>query len=729
MAITLRISNPMANPANLYNLSKFSLFGSAIPPLGHFPCRLKLRFDHPRTVRVSCCSPQFHTPKVRKCCPSLESAMLPNVKHSNSSDWKAVPDIWKTASERYGDRVAVVDPYHNPPSEFTYKQLEQEILCFSEGLRVIGVNPEDKLALFADNSCRWLIADQGIMATGAINVVRGSKSPIEVLLQIYTHSESKALVVDNPDFFNKLTEDFIKKANVQFVVLLWDDKSSLNITEGQNMPIYNYLEIIDMGKKSRSSLLSSSKNENYTYEEIRSDDVGAIIYTSGTTGSPKGVMLTHGNFLHQIKNLWNFVPAQPGDRFLSVLPPWHVYERACEYFIFSNGAEQVYTNIKRLKEDLVQYQPQYLISVPLIYETLHSAIMKQLSSSSAVRKFVALNLIKLSLLYMEMKNISKGMILAKMKKHNSSILDSLEWFWARAVSTILWPIHRLANMLVYKKIRSAIAISKAGISGGGSLPDHIDKFFEAIGIVVQNGYGLTETSPVVSARKSTCNVLGTVGHPLKHTEIKIVDLKTSQVVPDGTHGIIKVRGPQVMKGYYKNPSATLNVLDEEGWFDTGDIGWIAPKNATGRSRLCGGMVVIVGRSKDTIVLSTGENVEPSELEEAALRSTLIQQIVVLGQDQRRLCALIVPNKDELLLASKELSTVTSDSSDLKMNIVNKLMRDELTKWTSECSFQIGPFLIIDEAFTVDNGLMTPTMKVRRDKITNLYSDQIAEIYR
>ncbi|KAK2991611.1 hypothetical protein RJ640_014007 [Escallonia rubra] len=153
----------------------------------------------------------------------------------------------------------------------------------------------------------------------------------------------------------------------------------------------------------------------------------------------------------------------------------------------------------------------------------------------------------------------------------------------------------------------------------------------AIEVKVQNGYGLTESSPVVAARRPTCNVLGSVGHPLRHTEFKVVDAESGEVLPPGSKGILKVRGPQVMRGYYKNLLAMKQVLDEDGWLDTGDIGWIAPCQSVGRSRHSGGVVVFEGRAKDTIVLSTGENVEPSELEEAAMRSSLIQQIVVIGQ--------------------------------------------------------------------------------------------------
>ncbi|CAL9112912.1 unnamed protein product [Musa acuminata var. zebrina] len=709
--------------------SELYCFRQEVKDKGLFPRRRRsLRGCRFRRHRVAC-HLELEGLVRRKCCPYLEGSFLSSSNDPSLHEWSAIPDIWKSSAEKYGDRVALVDPYHEPPTELTYKQLEQEILNFSEGLRVVGVAPDEKLALFADNSCRWLIADQGIMATGAINVVRGTRSSNEELFHIYDHSESDALVVDNPQIFNRLAESFITRAHIRFVVLLWGEKSHLKSKFVDEMSIYEYKDIVELGQQSRHALLHSwPTGQKYVYEAINPEDVATLMYTSGTSGIPKGVMLTHQNLLHQIKNLWDIVPAEAGDRFLSMLPTWHAYERAAEYFIFTYGIEQVYTNIKRLKDDLKLYQPQYLISVPLVYETLYSSIQKQISSSSGARKFFALMLIKVSLLYMEAKRIYEGGFLTKEHIQESLIIVVKDWLWARIVAVLLWPLHTLAMKLVYSKIHSAIGISKAGISGGASLPSHIDRFFEAIGVKVQNGYGLTETSPVVAARRPSCNVLGTIGHPLKYTEIKIVDMKTGEVLPDGLKGIVKVKGPQVMKGYYKNPSATSEAVDEEGWFNTGDIGWIIPMHSMGRSRNCGGMIVLEGRSKDTIVLSTGENVEPTELEAAAMRSSLIQQIVVIGQDQRRLGAIIVPNKDEVLAVARRQSIV-NDDSELSENKMMSLLYDELKTWTVGFSFRIGPILIVDEPFTIDNGLMTPTMKIKRNEVADRYREQIKQLYK
>ncbi|XP_073122481.1 long-chain-fatty-acid--[acyl-carrier-protein] ligase AEE15, chloroplastic-like [Henckelia pumila] len=581
----------------LFEQYNYSLFNLESLRRRRFPCFPPRN----RNLRVYCKS-ETKELQIRKFSPNIESALISGNGASRfSKEWTAVPDIWRTSAENFGDSVALRDPYHDPPTNITYKQLEQEILNFCEGVRVVGLNPDENIALFADNSCRWLIADQGIMATGAINVVRGTRSSAEELLQIYMHSDSIALVVDDPSMLNKLSIIFPSQVTVRFVILLWGDKSSIKDTEALEMPIYCYKEIIDLGLESRKK---DDRNQ-YVYKTISSDDVATLMYTSGTTGNPKGVMLTHKNLLHQIIGFGDFCPIVHGDKILSMLPPWHAYERACEYFSLTCGIKNAYTTVKHLRDDLRCYQPHFIVSVPLVYETLYSGIQKQISSSSTIRKFVALLFLKISFAYMEAKRIYEGKCLTTNLEQPSYLVSIFDWVWARIIAAILLPLHMLAKKVMYKEIHGAIGISKAGISGGGSLPAHVDKFFEAIGVTIQNGYGLTESSPVLAARKKSCNVLGSIGHPIPHTKIKVVDAEADVILPCGSKGIVKARGPQVMKGYYKNPLATKQAVDENGWLDTGDIGWICPHHSRGRSRKAGGVIVLEGRAKDTIVLTSG----------------------------------------------------------------------------------------------------------------------------
>eukprot|EP00252_Welwitschia_mirabilis_P023254 TRINITY_DN6544_c0_g1_i2.p1 TRINITY_DN6544_c0_g1~~TRINITY_DN6544_c0_g1_i2.p1 ORF type:complete len:662 (+),score=118.31 TRINITY_DN6544_c0_g1_i2:137-2122(+) len=607
-------------------------------------------------------------------------------------------------------------------------ELKQNILDFAEGLRAAGILPNEKISLFADNSCRWMIADQGIMATGAVGAVRGSRSSVKELLQIYTHSDSVALVIDNPGLLNMLAPKFTSSTKLRFIVLLWGEKSERRSSIVSGVPIYTFDEIMDLGHEKRQELRKQmNSGKNYNWEVIKEDDVATLVYTSGTTGNPKAVMLTHRNLLYQICHLQEFVPTSSRDRILTLLPPWHMYERTIEYYLFTHGTEQYYTNVKFLKEDLKLYQPHYMAAVPLVYDTIFRGIQKQISSTSAARRFIAMAFMYTSMMYMEFKRIYEGRCLAKAKHRAPFIIAILDCFLARILAAMLWPLHMLAKRLLYNRISSAIGLTKAGITGGGSLPNHIEHFYEAIGITMINGYGLTETSPVLTGRRADCNVLGTVGRPLQGTELKIVDPETGESLKPGRKGIVKVRGPQVMKGYYKNAAATEKVLDSDGWLDTGDIGWLVPHSRFGGGRKCGGMLVLEGRAKDTIVLSTGENVEPVEIEEAATQSDLIEQIVVVGQDQRRLGALIVTNKEEMQIAIEAWKKANNPLESIE-KIMNRLVRHELDKYTSSCSFHIGPFLLLDEPFTIESGLLTPTLKVRREVVNTKFQAEIARLF-
>ncbi|GKD21893.1 probable acyl-activating enzyme 16, chloroplastic [Tanacetum coccineum] len=440
-----------------------------------FLCRRRRRKCRSR-IRVYCESSKTEEKQVRKYSPLLESPLV-SENNVSTAEFKTIPDIWRSSAEKFGDRVALVDPHHDPPTNMTYKQDNIKFSEMGGGLRVIGIKPTEKIALFADNSCRWLIADQG-----AINVV-------------------------------------IDLASVRFAILLWGEKSSISSHTMEEIPAYSYKEIIDTGHEHRANLADShDAREKYVFEPIQRLTTLAALKT-------------------QVQNFGDIVPAGPGDRFLSMLPPWHAYERACEYFILSSGTKQVYTTVKHLKDDLRYYQPH--------------GIQKQISTSSAIRKLVAVSLIRISMAYMQFKNIYEGKCLSRTQKQPSYIAAMLDWLYARVIAAILLPLHVLATKIVYSKIHSSIGLSKAGICGGGSLPTHVDKFYEAIGTKVQVGYGLTEASPVVAARLPDCNVLGSVGPPIRHTEVKVVHDETGDDLPPGSKGIVKVRGPQIMQGYYK----------------------------------------------------------------------------------------------------------------------------------------------------------------------------------
>ncbi|GBG63422.1 hypothetical protein CBR_g38044 [Chara braunii] len=650
--------------------------------------------------------------------------------------WKVLPDVWEVAASAYGDDVAILDPHFNPPTQFTFKELAESILDFGEGIRVFGMNKGETISLFSENSHRWLIADQGAMVAGVIDAVRGAKAPPQELAHIFCHSDSSAMVLENEELLEKLLPHLESKGspNVKFAVVLKGDDVREEIRAKTPFPIHTYAEIIAAGHASRQALAVTNRADNSQAPSVRPDDVATLVYTSGTTGNPKGVMLTHENLLHQVKNLVDVIQPEQKRTLLSILPPWHMYERSAEYFFMSHGGRLVYSNVQNFKDDLTRYPPDYFVAVPLVFDVLYNGVQKRLASASATRQKIAAILMAISKKYQQSKRVWEGLAIAVSRQARNSVHSFGEWLVAGIVMMLLRPLNRLAQVLVYRKIRLALGITTVAISGGGSLAPHVDEFFQIIiGLPLLNGYGLTETSPVLTARRINANALGSVGPPVPFTEVKVVDPVTGESMPDGVKGLVKVKGPQVMKGYYKNPAGTIAIIDEDGWFDTGDLGWISPKSKNLASRNCGGMLVLEGRAKDTIVLSSGENVEPGPLEEAILKSNLISQVMLVGQDQRKIGALIVSNKEELHAAAVAHKLSQGDNSPPAENDYRELIRQELRKCVnSSKGFRtqdsVGPFVLIDEPFSIENGMLTATMKMKRDVISDKYADKIKALF-
>lgn len=630
------------------------------------------------------------------------------------SEIRSLPEIWGIVARLYGQTVALNAPHLKPKVEITYQELYQKIIAVATGLQMLGIQPQEKIALFADNSPRWLIADQGIMMAGAVNIVRSSTAETQELSYIFQDSDSVALVVEDVKTLDKLLPE-IEDSGVRFVVLLSDEAVKDNELSCE---VLNFQQLIER-----------SHNHSLTPVSQTEATLATLIYTSGTTGKPKGAMLSHGNLLHQVKNLDTILKCQNGDRVLSILPSWHAYERSAEYFLLSRGCTQYYTNLRSLKSDLKKYQPHYMVGVPRLWESLYEGVQKQFRSQSESKQKLVNSFFDISTKYIEARRVAKGLDLDDL---NPSVAEKL---LARAKATLLAPIHAIGDRIVYQKVRDAVGGEmKSFISGGGSLAKHLDDFYEITNIPVLVGYGLTETSPVATARRLERNFRYTAGQPIPETEIKIVDPNTKETLPTGQTGLVLIRGSQVMQGYYNNPEATAKAIDAEGWFDSGDLGLVTAKND----------LVLTGRAKDTIVLTNGENIEPQPIEDACVRSTYIDQIMLVGQDQRALGALIVPNLEalqqwvdkqqlNLTLPTADSSEAEVANSDLYSKEIQDLFRKELTREVQNrpgyrADDRISGFRFIVEPFSKDNGLMTQTLKIKRPQVRAKYQSLIDEIY-
>ena len=627
------------------------------------------------------------------------------INHAKAIDYNsidAIPEVWPIIAAKHGEHLALHDPHTNPETKYTYRQLTDAINQFAAGLQVLGVQPEEKIALFSENRPRWMVADQGIMTAGAIDAVRGANSDKAELLYILNNSDSIGLIVQDITVLSKLAAD-ISGLGLRFVILLTDEAAELDADLG-GARLMNFSELMALGAENALTPVQFNRDRSAT-----------LMYTSGTSGMPKGVMLSQSNLLSQIFGASSVVNVGPTKKVLSILPIWHCYERSFEYFTLSQGCTQIYTNIRTVKTDFKTHSPQYMVAVPRLWESIYEGVQKNFRAQPESKQKLVKFFIDKSLEYIRAKRTIAGLDLDNMNPTGGQKL------MARLKLAYLWPIHQLGDRIVYSKVREAMG-GKVDylVSGGGSIADYLEDFYELAGIKILGGYGLTETAPITHVRRPWHNLRGADGQAIPGTDTLIVDPSTREPLPVGTPGLVLVRGPQVMQGYYKNPEATTKAIDSEGWFDTGDLGRLTEW----------GDLIITGRAKDTIVLTNGENIEPTPVENACLRSPYIDQIMLVGQDQKSIGALIVPNKEEL---EKWAASKGVDISDLNSKPIQDLFKQELKREISNRpgyrpDERVGPFVLLEDPFTIENGLLTQTLKVKRPKVNERYSDAIANLF-
>ena len=533
-------------------------------------------------------------------------------RHAHVQTLPRVDAVWPWLADRHGVIAAVDAPHAAHPERFNFGELAERIATAAAGFRLHGIQEGDVVALFAENSPRWLVADQGLMRAGAADAVRGASAPVEELRYILMDCQATALVVQNADVWRRLDLPPQQRALLRFVLQL----------EGEPVE----------GTIGWETFLSLGAGCDPVRPAGGREAVATVLYTSGTTGQPKGVPLTHANLLHQMSSLACVAYPKPGAPVLSVLPIWHAYERSASYYFFSCGCTQTYTTIKQLKKDLPRVRPIAMATVPRLWEAVQAGFEDVLKTFPPSRQRLLRAALANSAAQRNAMRTARNLLLDPV-----SAPGRLRAFGSAALR---WPLHALASALIWPKLRRQLSGGQLAypISGGGAIAPHIDAFFEAVGIELLVGYGLTETSPVVSCRRPWRNIRGSSGLPMPQTEFRIVDPDNGQPLGFRQRGRVMVRGPQVMAGYLGKPEASAKVLDAEGWFDTGDLGMLLPD----------GSVALTGRAKDTIVLSSGENIEPGPLEEALMASPLIEQVMLVGQDERQLGALIVPRAEAIL---------------------------------------------------------------------------------
>lgn len=624
---------------------------------------------------------------------------------------KKYPDITAQYSkDKQGDFIPL-----------SYSDVFDRVLSFAGGLLSLGIARGDRVGLIADNRKEWYHASMGIMAIGAADVPRGCDATEQDLVRILSFAECTSAVIENRDQFIKILKNQqqfpLLKTLIVFDPFDIQDEELKAIGDISRFTIYSYDEIIERGMAYRKEHPEAIEQE---LEKGSDTEVATIIFTSGTTGEPKGVMLTHKNFAVQLDDLQTRVILHRGEKAIVVLPVWHSFERLCEYVILASAAGMVYSKPvgSILLADIAKTNPALFPSVPRIWESVYTGVFKAMKQAGGIKQklfnfFVAVGLFHAH----HARNVTgQNPHFVPYTKITRPIISFVPYI-------LSLPLYALGNVLVFKKIRTKLGTSfRQGVSGGGALPPNIDAFFWAIGISVTEGYGLTETAPVVSVRPLGRPVFGTIGKPLSCTEVKIVD-DNGKELPVGQLGTVMIRGTSVMKGYYKRQDLTDAVIDKDGWFDSGDLGL----------KTIDGELILRGRKKDTIVLRGGENIEPVPIEMKLQESPFIAQAVVLGQDQRFLGALIVADEAEVKsYAAEQRLAADSLSELLEKPEIKKLFDQQIASLINhENGFKlferINRFALLAKPFEAGVEL-SAKQDVMRYKITSLYSKQISALF-
>ncbi len=602
----------------------------------------------------------------------------------------------------------------------TYFEMYQLGLDFGAALIDLGLKRGDPIGFISDNRPEWLQADIGIMGIGAVDVPRGCDATLIDLEKILSITEAKYVIAENVSQIKKILSIREKLPCITTIITFDTEVSeeTNNLCSENKVSVYTYEQLLKAGKRWRIDNPGCVEAE---FEKGKGDDLATIIFTSGTTGTPKGVMLTHTNFLAQLDEIPERIFLSPGEKAISVLPVWHVFEREVEYVMLIQAVTICYSKPvgSILLQDFKDFNPQIIPAVPRIFEAIYDGIYKKMRKTGGI----VYAMFKFFVGYAKLHKKMSRRLFAKYGCYTSYKLP-LWWLLLFIPWVIMWPLYWLGDVLVFSKIKSMLGTDfHAGVAGGGAFPKKIDEFFWAIGVEVVEGYGLTETAPIIAVRPLADPIYRTIGSPIRGVEARIVD-RDGYILGRCKEGVLQVRGPTVMKGYYKNPEKTAEVMTVDGWLDTGDLAIMTIHNE----------LQIKGRIKDTIVLRGGENLEPVPIEIKLTDSRFIQQAVVLGQDQRYLGALILVDKEEMLSYAQE-NGIQYDTYEklLKTEEILRLFEGEIAELiSSKNGFKmferISKFALITKQFEVGVEL-SAKQEIMRFRINELYKKEIEEMFK
>ena len=596
--------------------------------------------------------------------------------------------------QHYGSKPALAHkPKGGTYQDISYTEFGESVDAFRKGLNALGVQKDDRVALLSENRPEWAITDFGSLKAGAVTVPMFSTLTAAQVGYILKDSGSKIICVSTSRQLEKVTAIRDEVPTLEQIIVF--DPIEGEPPEG----VIQFEAVCELDGQEQGI---GVRNPSHASEDdigvgnpshVSEDDIATIIYTSGTTGDPKGVMLTHANFISNLQACKSLIDVSDADVLLSFLPLSHVFERLGGHYVpLSSGAKVAYAESTfTVAQNMREVAPTVMLSVPRLYETMHDRILRAVQEGSPLKQKIF------------HWGVSVG----------SSVSSAIQK--GRKPSAILQLQQNIADKLVFAKLKAATGGRlRFFVSGGAALPQSIAEFFHAAGILILEGYGLTETSPVISMNHPAQWKFGTVGVPAPGVEVHIAE-----------DGEILTRGPHVMKGYFNNEAATAEVIDEEGWFYTGDIGIIDAD----------GFVKITDRKKNIIVLSNGKNVAPQPIESELVQSPFIDQIMLVGNERKNLAALIVPNFEALKAWAAE-NNVATEGTDGEIpplhetREVQQLIQSEIrSRLTDFSDFeQVRRFKLLEKEFSQEADEMTPTLKLKRNVIMERYGDAIEEMY-
>ena len=586
-------------------------------------------------------------------------------------------------ASRFPERIAFRDKKFGIWNEISYKEFWLQVNYVGCALNYFGIGKSDKVAIHSENRPEWLISDIGAQAIGAISVGLYPTNPPAEVKYLLGHSESQILFAEDQEQVDKALEVLQDLPDLKKIIY-FEDKGLFRYESEKLMKWEDFLEI------GKTEFEKDKEFVNSRIDEIKSEDIALMIYTSGTTGPPKGSMLSHGNleWVSSIIPEISFTPGIDNPEYLSYLPLCHVFGRLVDEIIGINtiGTINFAESIDTVQQDLAEIQPSIFPAVPRILERMHAGTLVRMRDASRLKQL----LFKTASYF--------GNITAKRRLENPND------FIAKITNF-------LAQMIAFRSLRKKLGLLNIdnAVSGAAPISPEILIFFMSLGVPIYEGYGMTENSAIATGNTPDKVKLGTVGTPQAGTELKLAE-----------DGEILVRHPGVFKGYYKNEEATKEVIDEDGWLYTGDVG-----------EYDGEFLKIVDRKKDIIITSGGKNVSPSEIENNIKTSPFIKEAIVIGDDRKFLSALIGIEYDIVSNWALRKNIAHTTYRNLSENEeVQNLIWDEIQKaneYTS--SLQIRKFRMLTKELDHEDGDLTATQKAKRNVIMEKFSDLIEDMYK